>query len=413
MQFVTFIANNLRWLLGGFLLTFCSAFGQTFFIALSAGDIRAEYGLSHGEFGNLYMLATLGSALTLPWIGKIVDRYSAAQVTLMIVPLLALACVGMALSASIITLVVVIYMLRLFGQGLMTQNALTATGRWFAANRGRAVSLVTLGYNASEALLPFVFVALFAWFGWRSGWLIAASALLIIALPVIYAFLREERQPNSVEVHETRLAVREWTRALVLRDPIFWILLTGTLAPPFIGTTIFFHQVYLVEIRGWALETFALSFSLMAAMTICFALISGALIDRFSAVRLLPTFLIPLAFSCLVLSVFDEIWSAFAFMALMGVSYGFSSTLFGALWPEVYGTRHLGSIRAVVVAIMVFATAAGPGITGTLIDIGIDYPTQIGVMGFYCICVCVVMTFASRQLRLRLESQLANNAATE
>ena len=85
-----FLSMNMRWLAGGFLLMFCSSFGQTFFISLSAGDIRAEYGLSHGKFGLLYMLATLGSALTLPWIGKIVDHYTPAQVTMFIIPMLAL-----------------------------------------------------------------------------------------------------------------------------------------------------------------------------------------------------------------------------------------------------------------------------------------------------------------------------------
>ena len=73
MPIFKFITNNSRWLLGGFLLTFFSAFGQTYFISLSAGNIRAEYNLSHGDFGLLYMLATLASALTLPWLGKIVD----------------------------------------------------------------------------------------------------------------------------------------------------------------------------------------------------------------------------------------------------------------------------------------------------------------------------------------------------
>ncbi|MEO1747262.1 MAG: MFS transporter, partial [Pseudomonadota bacterium] len=160
MRLISFIGENYRWLFGCFLLTFCSAFGQTFFIALSAGDIREEYGLSHGEFGNLYMVATLASALTLPWLGKIVDHIGPAPVALIIMPALALACIGMAFSTHILVLLLVIYMLRLFGQGMMTQNALTATGRWFVANRGRAVSLVAMGHNASEALLPIAFVFL-------------------------------------------------------------------------------------------------------------------------------------------------------------------------------------------------------------------------------------------------------------
>lgn len=401
MPFVRFVANNARWIAGGFLLTFFSSFGQTFFISLSAGDIRAEYGLSHGGFGLIYMLATLASALTLPWLGRITDVYGAAKVTIIIVPLLALGATGMAFSTHLVTLVIVIYMLRLFGQGMMTQNALTATGRWFAANRGRAISLVTLGINAGEAALPFAFVAVASVLGWRNAWLVAALALAVLALPAIAALTAREREPQSDAPGQKAVAMRQWSRAEVLRDPIFWLLLTGVLAPAFIGTTIFFHQVYLVELRGWSLPAFASSFALMSAMTIVFVLISGALIDRFSAAALLPVFLVPLSLACFALGLLEPQWSAFVFMALLGVSYGFSSTLFGALWPEVYGTGELGAIRSVVVAFMVFATAVGPGLTGALIDRGVSYALQIIVMGVYCTVVALVMAWVSRQLRLR------------
>ncbi|MEO1746582.1 MAG: MFS transporter [Pseudomonadota bacterium] len=412
MPFLTFIANNSRWLVGGFLLTFCSAFGQTFFISLSAGDIRAEYDLTHGQFGNVYMLATLGSALTLPWLGRIVDRFSAAHVALIVIPFLAVACVGMAYSTHIAGLVIVIYMLRLFGQGMMTQNALTATARWFAANRGRAVSVVTLGHNASEATLPILFVLVAAAFGWRNTWIVAACMLLVVAMPVIFAAVRVEREPASDPVDPNVRVARDWTRGEVLRDPMFWTLLTGILAPPTIGTVILFHQIYLVELRGWSLETFVASFSVMAVSTIVFALISGWLIDRFSAVRMLPSFLIPLAIACFILATVTAPWAPFAFMAIMGVSYGFSSTLLGALWPEIYGTKHLGSIRSIVVSAMVFATAAGPGLTGTLIDVGVSYPGQIGAMGVYCVLVAFVVYAVSRQLVARRDSELANMPAT-
>ena len=70
-------------------------------------------------------------------------------------------------------------------------------------------------------------------------------------------------------------------------------------------------------------------------------------------------------------------------MAFMGVSYGFSSTISGAIWPELYGTRHLGAIRSVVISTMVLATAMGPGITGLLIDAGVPFSLQLAGMGAY------------------------------
>jgi MFS family permease len=336
-----------------------------------------------GDFGAIYMLATLASAATLPQLGKIVDRISVASTVLLAAPVLAVACILMAWSRSLMLLLLAVYLLRLFGQGMFTHIAMTAMGRWFAAQRGRAISLTAIGVNLGEAVFPISFVGVAALLGWRGSWLLAAGVLLVVALPVIYGLLKVERTPQSVALDPDRPAARDWTRAEVVRDPLFWASLSGVLAPPFIGTTIFFHQVYLSELRGWEPSVFAASFAIMSSMTILFALIAGQLVDRFSATRLLPSFLVPLSLSCFVLASTDAPWGAYAFMALMGISYGFSSTLFGALWPELYGSKYLGGIRSLIVAFMVFATAMGPGLTGALIDAGISYPGQIAAMGVY------------------------------
>lgn len=401
MALLTFVRQNARWLGGGFLLTFFSSYGQTFFISLSAGDIRAEYGLSHGDFGLVYMLATLASALTLTRLGQIVDRYSPAQVTLIVVPVLAAGCVMMAFASHVVLLMLAIYLLRLFGQGMMSQNAFTAIGRWFVAQRGKATSIAAIGVNAGEALFPTLFVATAAAIGWRNAWLAGALTLLLVALPVIAWLVRADRVPRATDRTLPVAAARDWTRAQVLRDPLFHLAMSGVLAPPFIGTTIFFHQVYLVDLRGWSLEVFAASFTLMAVTVVGFSLIAGHLVDRYSAKAVLPTFLIPLALACLVLGVVEAQWAAPVFMVLMGVSYGFSSTVFSALWPEIYGLRHLGAVRAMTMAIAVFATAAGPGLTGYLIDGGVSFPSQVIVMGIYCLAACGALVFASRRLTAR------------
>lgn len=401
MRLTTFLAENRRWLAGGFLLTFFSSFGQTFFISLSSGGIRDDYGLSHGEFGTLYMLATLASALTLPFVGRIVDVMPVARVVALNVPLLALAAVTMAFSHSLIALFLIVYALRLLGQGMMTHNALTAIGRWYAAQRGRAMSVTVIGHQFGEATLPFIFVSVVAGLGWRNTWLVAAAFLVLVGLPIIYALMHVERQPRQSDGVERRQSARDWTRGEVLRDPIFWLASIGVLAPGFIGTTIFFHQVYLVELRGWSLQAFAGFFAAMSAMTVIFSLVCGALIDRFTAVRLLPFFLVPLGIACFILGFGEAQWTALVFMMFMGVSYGFSGTLMGALWPEMYGTRHLGAVRSVIVALLVFATSMGPGLTGFLIDRGVDYGLQIVAMGVYCFAACLVLAYVSRTVARR------------
>ena len=396
-----FIRDNARWIGGGFLLTFLSSFGQTFFIALSAGELRAEFGLSHGGFGWLYMLATLASAATLPFLGRIVDVTTVRHTVLVFVPLLALACLGMALVPNVGTLVLVLYGLRLFGQGMMTHIAMTAMGRWYAARRGRAVSLVALGHQAGEMALPLGFVWLLAiGLDWHSVWLGCAVVLVLAGLPAAAQLMAVEREPEG-EASTSRGAPRAWTRGEVLRDPAFWVMMTGVLAPAFIGTTVFFHQVYMIELRGWSPVAFASGFTIMGVLTVAAGLGTGVLIDRVGSLRVLPFFTVPLAASCLVLGLVPAPWAIFAFFPLLGLSYGMSQTLFGALWPEVYGTRHLGAVRSTIVAMMVFATAAGPGLTGALIDAGIGLPDQLVAMALYCVVIGIVLALVARRVMRR------------
>lgn len=403
-SYFSFIRDNARWLLGGFLLTFFSGFGQTFFISLAGAEIRGEYQLSHGEFGGLYMLATLASAATLPLLGRIVDVYSVARTVLLVVPMLALAVLSMAYSHSTLLLLLTLYLLRLFGQGMMTHTAMTAMGRWYTGHRGRAVSLVALGHQGGEAIFPLLCVVLFAAVGWRNTWLLGAATLILLALPVLYLLMQQERQPQHNDAPERRVSQHHWQRHEVLRDPLFWRLICAVMAPSFIATTIFFHQDYLVALRQWPPESFASAFVLLASVTVISSLAAGQLIDRFSGVSLLPYFLLPLAMGCFVIWAVEAEFGIYLFMALLGCSAGMSSVLYGALWPELYGSKHLGSIRSVITAFLVLSSALGPGITGWLIDLGVAYPLQMLMLGGYCLFACVLMVPLKRQLAIRQQS---------
>ncbi len=400
---LAFIRRNFRWIAGGFMLTYFSSFGQTYFISASVSEWQAAFGLSHGEFGRLYMFATLASALCLPFVGRLVDFVPAHRMIFLVVPVLAGAALLAGYASSVPILVVAIFALRLFGQGMMTHMALTTTGRWFVAERGRAVSLVVLGHQGGEATIPLVFAALMIAYGYRVGWIAAVVALLVVGLPFAYWCYRRPRVPHGQPSMEktTSPEVRSWTRQEVLRDPVFWVLLTGVLAPAFIGTTIFYHQNYLTALHNWPPQLFASSLLVMALTTVGFALLVGAAIDRFGATSVLPYFLLPLSGACFALAYSGPEISLFIVMVLLGISYGISSTLFGSLWPEVYGLANLGGVRSITVSAAVLATAAGPGLTGTLIDQGMGLPAQMMFFGIYCLLAAGAMTMASVSLRRR------------
>ena len=391
-----FLRQNLRWLCGGLLLTLCSSFGQTFYISLFSGQIREKFDLSHGDFGTLYMTATLASAATLIFLGKVLDSNRVVHVAVAVFAGLAICCFSMSLTNSIAGLVAVLFGLRLFGQGMMTHTAMTAMGKWYVGERGRAVSTTSMGYHFGEGLLPGVIALALVAFAWETLWQVS-SVFLLLVLPLAFFLLRVDREPTASE-KKTLSATRHWTRAEVLSDPAFWALSLGILAPAFIGTSHFFHLVHITEYKGWSREWAAGSFVLLSIMTITWTMISGWLVDKLSARHLLPFFLIPLGLGCVFMSFFTAGSSLLVFMALLGTSYGISSALFGALWPEIYGTKHLAGIRAVAVAMMVLSSALGPGVTGKFLDAGVSYDVQLRFMGAYALLCACVMTLVSRHL---------------
>jgi MFS family permease len=400
---IAFIKSNFRWIAGGFMLTYFSGFGQTYFISASVSEWQAAFGLSHGEFGRLYMFATLASAACLPFVGRLVDVVPPHRMIAVVIPALAGAAMLAGYASSVAVLVAAIFLLRLLGQGMMTHIALTTTGRWFVAARGRAVSLVVLGHQVAEATIPIAFVALMIAYGYRVGWVVAAIVLLLIGLPFAYWCYLKPRVPHGQRSAEkSALAnVRSWSRREVLRDAVFWVLLIGVLAPPFIGTTIFFHQNYLTALHDWPPQLFASSIVVMALTTLVCALLCGAAVDRFGSKAVLPIFLLPLSGACFVLAYSGSEMALFVVMVLTGISYGISSTLFGSLWPEIYGLEHLGAVRSVTISAAVFASAAGPGLTGTLIDRGFSLPTQMFFLGVYCLLATGALTMAVAMMRRR------------
>ncbi|MCB1490338.1 MAG: MFS transporter [Rhodobiaceae bacterium] len=396
--------ENARWLAAGFLLTFMSSFGQTYFIALFSGQIRGELGLSHGEFGTVYGLATLSSAVALIWVGKLADRENTQLVAVFVCIMLAAGAFGMTIVTGPVVLFFTIFVLRLFGQGMMTHVSQTAIGRWFVARRGKALAVTGFGFPTSEAVLPAIVVLLVGAAGWRSVWMMAVAVLLLVAAPVFWFLLGKGRTPlaaNAVATGRGTAAPRNWTRHEVVRDRLFYLVMLGVLAPPFVGTGIFFHAVHLMETKGYDITVFAGSFPIYAAVSVGSSFIAGWSVDRWSARQFLPLTILPMGLGALVLAFGTVPATVTVAMVLFGFTAGFQSTTAAALWPEVYGTRHLGAIRALAMSAMVFASAASPYVLGTLIDRGVPFDNQLVVMAAYMMAATAVLVIVSLRLQRR------------
>lgn len=379
MSYLLFILRHWRLLGFGFLLTMFSSFGQTYYVSLFSAEFRDAFGLGHGGFGLVYSVATLASAVCLVWLGRKIDHMDLRWYAGLACAGLVVACFITSAVASAVWLTLAIFLLRLTCQGLMSHTAVTTMARYFEAERGRAVSVAQLGYAIGRAAFPVGAVLVVAAVGWRQTWMLTGIVLAVVLVPAVLWLLRGQAERHRAHVARLQrvsadagAAARQWSRADVLRDPRFYLLMPLTLASSFITTGLVFHQVHLVAAKGWDLTWFVGSFVLFAIATTVAALIAGPVIDRHGAARLLPYFLLPMAASLVLLAYADHALVVPVYMIATGVSSGAAMTIAGTLWAEIYGVRHIGAIRAVTSALTVFASALSPVAMGWLLDAGVS-----------------------------------------
>ncbi len=383
-----FILSHPRVLAFGLLLTLFSSFGQTFLISIFVPRILDSFGLGAGEFGLLYAGATVSSALFLPFFGRLVDRMPLRRFSLAVGIGLAAACFGMALSQNVLMLFVSILGLRLTGQGLLSLTASTTMARVFDEGRGKALSVSSLGYPLGEGLLPLAVVLMIHGIGWRMSWMLLGTLMLLVFVPATQSLLRR---------HPMMSAVRDDTRPLsaarrgFLRDPRFYLLLPANLAMPLILTALFLYQLQLAEWRGWSAQTMAAAFIGFAVVRMLFSMAVGPLIDRWSALAILPVLLVPAFLGIGALLLHDAPWIAWAYLVLVGASQGMAGPMMTAVWAEVYGVESLGATKGMVATFGVMATALGPLLLGAALGAGMHFPSIIGV----CLAICAACTVAA------------------
>ena len=393
-----FIRDNAPFLATGALLSFLSSFGQTFFISIFGGEIRAEYGLTNGEWGLIFMIGTAASSVVMVFAGGLADRFRVRVLGVVVVWMLALACLAMAFSPAVALLPFVIFALRFTGQGMTSHVAVVAIARWFVATRGRALAIATFGFMLGEATLPLTMVWLKSFIDWRMLF-VGCAVFCVLASAVLFRLLRLERTPQSVasESQSVGMNGRFWTRSDALRHPLFWIMVPAVMSFSGFGTAFWFHQVHFAEIKGWSHLAFVSVFPLGTLALLCSTIFYGWAIDRFGAVRLLPIYLIPLVIAFVLHWYAPYLWVSAIAIIFMGLAGGGQATILNACWAELYGTRHIGSIKSVATALMVLGSAIGPGFSGWLIDIGIGFEVQqLGYAALFAFAALVMIVPARR-----------------
>ena len=393
-----FNSLSLKVIIFGFIFTFFSSFGQSFFLGLFNSSIRETLSITHGQFGSIYASATLLSSFLLIWIGKKIDDINIFRFAFYVTLLLSFSCFFFSMISSIAFLFIAVFLMRFSGQGLMSHTATTTITRYFTISRGKALSAGWFGLSTAEFILPVLIVYLLTITAWQNIW-ISISILTLIILPIASFYLvkkldfdtREQESSNDSQIKE----IKQWKRIEVIKDYRFYIVCLNMLAMPWIATGVFVYQSFITEAKDWGSFIIAQSFMIYSILSVVTLLGSGFLIDKFTSRKLLIFMNIPLLISTLVLFYFDNPITSFIFLGLIGISNGLANVLGSSTWAEIYGVKYIGSIKAMTTALMVFSTAFGTALFGFLIDRGFSIE-QIAMVSFIYISISLVLLFFVR-----------------
>jgi MFS family permease len=393
-----FITNNIQWLAAGTLLTFLSSFGQTYFISIFSGEIRNTFNLSHGDWGLIYGFGTFASAIVMIWAGGLTDIMRVRKLGPIVLCALSASCLLMAFNSLVALLPVVIFCLRLTGQGMSTHIAAVAMSRWFVSNRGKALSISNLGFSFGEALIPLFLLSALIYFSWQKIWILAAVVTLF-SIPILIWLLRQERSPKSIDAKDQSLGMNKlhWTRKQAMSHPLFWFMMPAVIGQSAFNTAFFFQQVHFSAIKGWEHLNLVSMFPVYTGVAICMMILSGIILDKLGTAKLIPYFQLPMIIAFILFAFGETLYSALLGFIFLGITSGANTTLPNAFWAEFFGTKHLGSIKAAAAAAMVLGSAIGPALTGILLDFDISLNFQyVGISIFFVLSSLLMWVGVSR-----------------
>lgn len=339
--------------------------GQTLGVSVFLDRIIDDLGLSRSTASLLYTVGTLTGALTLPFVGRFIDRHGPRVGVVVIASLFALACAFMGLVNGLVMLLLGFVLIRGLGQGALSLVSLHAVNIWFVRRRGLAVGLLGLGMATATAVFPLLIEMLIGAFGWRGAYVALGALVAVVMIPIGATFYRVQPERYGLEPDGRAAepdAPREldYTAAQARRTRTFWLFVTGDVLVAMLSTALVFHHYSIMAASGLSRVEAATVFVPMAAATAGANLLGGALMDRVPPRFLLATGQLLQAVTLVLAAFVVGTGPMLAYGALLGATQGLNGAVKSSVFAHYFGRKHIGAIKGFASTMSVAGTAAGP-----------------------------------------------------
>lgn len=376
---------------------FMSGPGQSYSVAAFIDPMLAELSLLRSQYSMAYLVATLISGASLPYVGRALDRFGARLLLPMFSLFLGFACLWMGGVRDLLGLYLGLSMVRTLGQGALTLISTWMVGQWFIRRRGTAMGLLGLGSTLSFMIFPANNLRLIEAHGWRGAWAVLAFGVwVLLCFPAVFLVrnrpedlgLEPDRAPatpgkGSLGPEANGATEHPWTARQASRTAAFWRVVSALATSAMVSTGLVFHQVSLLGGRGVSKESALGMLGVQALVACVVSLVGGYLADRFPPRRLLSASMVLMAIAMAVLVVVGSPLSAWPYSVLLGMHMGIQRFSGSLTLINFFGRTHFGAINGIAMSLVVGAAALGPLPLALSQDyLGRYEPALLGLMVF-------------------------------
>ncbi len=354
--------------------------GGQFTFGLFVLPMAADLGVSRATIGWLPMARLVATAASSIPLGRIADRYGSRVLLPVAAVVMASAMYGVSRAPGFM---MVLALFAVLGLADFSAPGNVITGvpitKWFVRMRGRATAVITVGFAVGGASFALLQQALIDSVGWRTAMAVSAFIVAAVIIPVPLLFMRRQPEdmgllPDGVTVHyrdeqpEPAVQEEQWTLAEAIRTVTLWKIALAYLLSNFAVAGFLVHRAGFWEENGIPSGLIGAGFAVDSAGFALSALTGGLLVERVPA-RLLGATAAAIQGLAIALAI---VWvsepAVIIAPFLFGIGGGTLVVMQTVIWADYYGRRFQGSIRGLVVPIMLVGFGLGPPSIGLLYD---------------------------------------------
>jgi MFS family permease len=355
--------------------------------------LQAQFGWDRASISAGLTFCALFAAFSLPVVGRLMDRFGVRRVMLISIVLFGVNVACVAFGDNLAAFIALVALTGITGAGQGPMGYIKSISGHFDKNRGIAIGIAVSGTGIGVALLPQYAQWLIANYGWRVAFVGLAIALIVIAVPSVFLFVREPKAPTTSRALTAGPATST-LRGLSVREAIssrtFWILMCTGLLVAIVLNGVLVHVAALLSDRGWSPQAAAGVLVWAGLASMAGRVVGGYLLDRwFAPYVAMLSFALALAGIFLIASGQNAVLG----VLLVGITTGTEIDIIGFMTSRYFGLRQFGQLYGYLFGVFLIGTGLGPITMGEIYTRSHSYDSGFIVFGVMLAVAFALMFF--------------------